>query len=376
MKFKLSIFCFAMLALNAIQARAQESQFIYEGRIDALYGYNMPSNRYKHNSPRDKTIYNLSLNLGWEKEFNDVRKLGLYADLNAGINRDMYNYNNGNWGQELYAIYDDMFGRIMLGETYNAAYQFQVGAPRVGAMGVNDSDIVNFMTNPNWIRDKHTTSFQTLNSTSINTDGVAPKITYITPEIYNTMFGFSYAPDSYDRRGLVNKFARYEDDSAYVFSLYTEQDLGFADMSAALGYGIFHQDDKEFSAGLSFYKGGWTLGASYRKSYVDGGDFPITEVSNNSRLPDLFDNYREGQAWDIGIGYEIGPYSVALSYLHSEAENTDNQDDIFMLSQQYQFNKYVDVYLIGAQVNFRGANKEIENNNKGYSVVAGVGLHF
>ena len=107
MKFKFSIFCFAMLALNASQAKAEESQFIYEGRIDALYGYNMPSNRYKHNSPRDKTIYNLSLNLGWEKEFNDVRKLGLYADLNAGINRDMYNYNNGNWGQELYAIYDD-----------------------------------------------------------------------------------------------------------------------------------------------------------------------------------------------------------------------------------------------------------------------------
>ena len=47
-----------------------------------------------------------------------------------------------------------------------------------------------------------------------------------------------------------------------------------------------------------------------------------------------------------------------------------------MLSQQYQFNKYVDLYLIGAQVNFRGANKDIENNNKGYSVVAGVGLHF
>ena len=71
MKFKFSIFCFAMLALNAPQAKAEESQFIYEGRIDALYGYNMPSNRYKHNSPRDKTIYNLNLNLGWEKEFND-----------------------------------------------------------------------------------------------------------------------------------------------------------------------------------------------------------------------------------------------------------------------------------------------------------------
>ena len=72
----------------------------------------------------------------------------------------------------------------------------------------------------------------------------------------------------------------------------------------------------------------------------------------------------------------IGPYQAALSYLHSEAENTDNQDYIIMLSTQYQLKKYVDLALIGAQVNFRGATKAVSDNNKGYTVVTGIGLHF
>ena len=99
-----------------------------------------------------------SLNLGIEKEFADDYQLGLYADFNAGINKRQDNFNNGDWGQEVYGIMDSPYGRIMLGETYNVAYQFQVGAPRVGAIGLNDSDIVNFMANPNWVKTKHENS--------------------------------------------------------------------------------------------------------------------------------------------------------------------------------------------------------------------------
>ena len=228
---KLKTLLFSLACFFPALAQASEVEFIYSGRIDSLYGYSVPAGRYKHNDHRDHWINLFSLNLGLEKEFNADYSAGLYADLNAGINKRQDNFNNGDWGQEIYGIIDSPYGRIMLGETYNTAYQFQIGAPRAGAIGLNDSDIVNFMANPNWVKTKHATAYRTLNSTSMNTDGVAPKISYITPEIYGTMFGFSYAPDSYDRRGLVNKFARYADDSAYVFSLYTEQDLGFADMS-------------------------------------------------------------------------------------------------------------------------------------------------
>ena len=40
----------------------------------------------------------------------------------------------------------------MLGQTYNVAYQFGVGAPTPGRLKVNNSDITDFIANPNWYK--------------------------------------------------------------------------------------------------------------------------------------------------------------------------------------------------------------------------------
>ena len=93
--------------------------------------------------------------------------------------------------------------------------------PSVGPLGVNNSDIVDFIANPNWRRNKTGTAFRTLNSTDINTDGTAPKISYITPEFYQTVVGLTYVPDIYSRAGLVSRYADYKNEDGYVCLLYT-----------------------------------------------------------------------------------------------------------------------------------------------------------
>lgn len=373
---KLKIALFSALLVFATSAQAGEANYIFNGSIDSLYGYSDVSERFEKKDNNNHWLNNFYLNLGVENQFNSDYKLGLYVDLMAGIDKEMANYNNGDWGQEVYSVLDSPYGRIMLGETYNVAAQFHNGAPDVGALGINNSDIVDFISNPNWVRNKHDTSFETLNSTAMNTDGVAPKVSYITPEIYNTMLGITYVPDSYDRRGLINKYAKYASDDAYIAALYNELDLGFVDVATSVGYGVYHQDDQEFTASISLSRGGWTLGSGYRRSYVDGGDYGITQNSNDPRLPDLFDNYREGQAWDVGVSYEVGPYQVSLSYFNSSADNSDNQDEIIMLSNKYQVDKNIDVYLTAAHVDFEGSNNSLEDNNQGYVFVTGVSINF
>lgn len=374
MKLKLALFSALLIFSNT--AQAGETTYIFDGSIDSLYGYSDVSESFEKKDNNNHWLNNFYLNLGVEHQFNSDYKLGLYVDLMAGIDKEIDNYNNGDWGQEVYSIIDSPYGRVMLGETYNVAAQFHQGAPDVGALGINNSDIVNFISNPNWVRDNHETSFETLNSTAMNTDGVAPKVSYITPEIYNTMLGITYVPDSYDRRGLINKYAKYATDDAYIAALYNEIDLGFVDIASSVGYGVYHQDDKEFTAGIQLSRGGWTLGSSYRRSYVDGGDYGITKASDNPRLPELFDNYREGQAWDVGVSYEVGPYQVSLSYFNSSSDNSDNQDEIIMLSNKYQVDKHVDVYLTAAHVDFEGSNHSLEDNNQGYAFVTGVSINF
>lgn len=344
------------------------------GSATGLYGYSDMEKRFRADERHSQGTGDFHLNTAVIYTYNDDYGASLNADFMGGIDHNLKNYSQGSWGEEIYGIFDAPAGRLMLGQTANVGAQFHQGAPMVGPLGLNDSRIVDFIANPNWTRTKKVASFATLNSTSPNTDGTAPKISYITPQFYNTLLGFSYIPDSYSRTGLVNKFAHYAKKDGYVGSLYHNLDLGWGDLSASVSYAEYHDNDKEFFAGMQLRRGGWTVGGSWRKTYIDGDD--KRRPSSAERTPELFDNYREGYAWDIGVGYEIGPYQVSLGYFDAKAERTKNRSRIVMLSNEYQLNKWLDIYLTGAYAKFDGATEAVAENRTGYAVVAGARLNF
>lgn len=373
-----SKYLIALLSLlYTLPVQAGEWEFDASGSANALYGYSDVDSRYEKLNDNNHTPSDVDISLSAEYTFdNSAYKSGFYLDVMAAADKELEDYNQGKWGEEAYLTLDSPYGRIMAGQTFNAAYQFGVGAPSVGPLGVNNSDIVDFIRNPNWRRDKKTASFRTLNSTDINTDGTAPKISYISPEFYHTTLGLSYVPDAYSRRGLINKYADYDNDDGYIAALYNHQEFGSVALESSLGYARFMDDDQEFSAGLSVSYGNWTVGGSYRRTWVDGGDYPLNIRSDDSRTPELFDSYREGYAWNAGVSYAFGPYQVGLSYFNAKADHTDNEDRVVQLSNQYQYNKYVDFYLIAAHVDYQGADKNSDNNNKGYAFITGVGINF
>ena len=360
--------------IAAVPALAEFSFNTY-GRITGLYGYTDAEKRFEDIDSKQNATGDFEAGFEARYDFNNDYAFSINLDLMGGIDHELKNYSQGDWGEEIYGIFDAPAGRLMIGQTANVATQFHQGAPMVGPLGLNESRVVDFIANPNWVRTKKTASFATLNSTAINTDGTAAKVSYITPEFYNTLLGFSYVPDAYSRTGLINKFADYAKDEGYIAALYHNLDLDFVDISASLSYAEYHDNDKELGAGMQLRRGGWTLGGSFRKTYIDGDDkrkpSPISE-----RTPELFDNYREGYAWDIGLGYEIGPYQVSLGYFDAKASHTKNRSQITMLSNQYQFNKWIDAYLIGAYTKFRGATDEVSENRTGYAVVSGLRLNF
>lgn len=360
-----------------ISVNAEDSSYAISGKLDALYGYSDVANPYEKLDKNNNQVNIGYISSGIEHEFNDEYSVGISLNLMAATDKEIQNFNNGNWGKEIYATLNSPYGQIIGGETYNIAALLQVSAPNFGPLGVNNSEIVDFISNPNWYRrDKKYASFKTLNSTTMNTDGVAPKISYLSPQIYNTNIGFSYIPDSYNRRGLENRFADYAEDDAYVVALYNEVDWGIFEMTTALGYGVYHDNDKDYSAGISLKRGNWSIGSGYRRTYVDGGDNPVNEENRSEKMPELFDNYREGQAWNVGVGYQFGPYKGSLSYFEAKADNTDNKDQIVMMANDFQLNKWLNIYAVAAHVKFKGENSDIYNNNKGYAFVTGLGLNF
>ena len=352
-----------ILALSPFSVHAQELSYEASGSLNGFYGYSEPSERYKKQNDNNTFTGAAEINLSALYEFNADTSAGLYLDLSHGFNKNNRTYNNGSWGKEIYSIIDSTYGRLMLGETYNTAYQFHQGIENLAPI-----DLTDFIINPNNILTRNQTSHKTLNSTKINTDGVAPKISYITPEFYGSMLGFSYIDDINNRRGLAKNELHYNKKDGYVASFYNNIDTKLADIYTSVSYAEFRDKDKEYSASIRLERGNWSLGGSYRKAYIDG--------TKNQISPSLADNYREGHAWDTGIGYKIGPYKMSLTYFNSKADNTDNEDEIIMLSNRYQYNKWLDVYLAFAHENYRGEDKSLDNNNKGYSFITGLGLNF
>lgn len=369
--YKKMLLGLTFLSSTAVPALASGWEYDVTGSAVGLYGYTAPAARYDDQNDRSHGTGDGSMSAYAKYMFDNDWEVGAYLDLMLGTGHELEDYNQGKWGEEAYSIIDSPYGRLMLGQTFNIDAQFHQGAPDVGPLGIENSDIVDFISNPNWQRKGSNAKFATLNTTYINTDGVAPKASYITPELYGTRLGLTYVPDSYNRRGLISKDAAYDSKDAYIAALYNELELGGFDVSSSLAYGEFLDNDKEVSASLRIARGGWTLGGGWRKTYTDGED-----RSHNSDLPEFYDGYREGYAWNAGVGYEIGPYQVSFSYFKSAADNSDNQNQIYMLSNKYQVNKYLDVYLSAAQVDFEGSTKKAEDNNRGYAFVSGVKVSF
>lgn len=349
-----------LLAFLPLSAIAGDWTYTIEGHGQGLYGY---TDLKKHNHG----VGQGNIDSSAEYTIDGDTTLSIHLDLMAGVDQELQDYNQGRWGEEVYGVFDSIYGQIMLGQVYNVAALFHNAAPNIGAIG-SWSDIADFIANPNWRRTSKESKFATLNTTEINTDGVAPKINYITPEFYGAALGFSYIPNSYNRRGLENKHAGYAHKDGFVGALYYDNDWGLFQSKSSFGFAQYHGNDKEFSHSSSFSRGNWSLSGGFRKTYVDGDD----KSTPKRNLPTDFDGYREGISWSLGVGFEFGPFSSSLSYFDSKADNSDNRNKMVAFSNQYQFNKNIDIYIAAAHVDYNAA---AESKN-GYALITGLGVNF
>ena len=200
------LFC---LAPTVASAGSVETDF--DLSLNNYYGYtdySKPYNKlYKQNN------LNTSLNLFGRAtyEFNQSYSASLIGYFMIDSAKEVENYNQGIWGEEIYALTETPYGDISIGQDSNVAYNFAVGAPNAGKIHINNTELTNFITNPNWYKKGHKVSYKTLNSTYINTDGASLKANYVTPEFAGMKFGITYVPETYSQSGLVSKKANYKD---------------------------------------------------------------------------------------------------------------------------------------------------------------------
>ena len=356
-----------LIAPSICNAKALTTE--YAININNYYGYTDYSKPYEHLYKNNNLNTSVNLYAKTSYRFENDNTFSLIGYIMADSNKKVENYNQGKWGEEFYGLLETGLGEFSFGQVQNVAYNFAVGAPNVGNFRINNTDLVNFINNPNWYKKGINTSYKTLNSTYLNTDGASLKLNYATPDFYGVTLGFSYVPDIYSQSGLVSKKADYKNNEGYVLGAYGLWDvLGF-ELETSLGFAEYKDIDKEYSAGVSLYRKGFTLGASYRKTKATENSY---DINSNA----LYDAYRDGEAFNVGLSYSIGPFTTGLSYFDSKSNISKNRDRIISFSNSYDYSKNVSFSFTTAHLDSIGENDEVVNNTKGYTFILGVEINL
>lgn len=374
---KLLLTLCAATALPGVAA-AHGFEFSQSGMAGVYYGIMETRDNNNVSNMPNRLVFRSDGNLEGAYKFENQTRLGVHADYTLVFRQHDKDYNDGDWRFYPYALAENpKYGKFTVGLTYNAAFQLHQGAQEITWIGIQDSNLPYWLTSANWVNGLKTVKFATPKSTNIMDDGRSFKFSYFTPMIGNTKFGFSYAPDNASRRGMVSRYTSYQKkEDGYTAAMQNKWNPGLGDLYTSVAYGLFNRTDNEWAFGVRWVVDKFNVSTSYKNAYIDGDKNPISTTARSPHLPAYFDNYREGEAWDFSVGYDFGRFKTNFAYLHSEAKNTRNRDDIFIQANRYLLNEYFELFWVNAYSNSKGVDRNSDNNNKGYAVITGIALKY
>ena len=283
--------------------------------------------------------------------------------IQFGVNVQLEGNSSGDQIDESFAFIEGDFGRILMGSENTAGYLMTVAAPNVG-IGINTGD------QADWVPISSDAGFTRapLGATFVENAGVndANRLTYFTPTFSGLQGGISYTPDAAEDDNTQPSENAAFHDGIDVGVKFRDIIAGF-DIRAFARYGIASNDSaggddpSVMSTGMSLGYAGVTVGGSYANQDEAG--------------------VNEGQAFDIGISYETGPWGVSATYFQGEAEGDitasgDEEVSTLELAASYALGPGIKVIGSVGYNEFDDDNDGSDDSNDGYWVVSGIQLSF
>jgi len=154
--------------------------------------------------------------------------------------------------------------------------------------------------------------------------GDSVKLSYASPSFSGVTVGFSYAAEEDGDLSNAKTVAGSAEDGATVGIAYSGE-LGGAAVSADLTRMRFGGDNADIThVGLNVGMAGFTVGGGY-------SDFNDTAAGSSAR---------DGEAWELGVAYETGPYTVSAAYMVAKEKATtatagDDKDTKWNIAATY-----------------------------------------
>ncbi len=255
----------------------------------------------------------------------DWGSTGVYADgevhfkgsttldngITFGVQIELEAFQSGDQIDENYAFISGSFGRVVIGGENTAGYMMQYAAPNVGAP-IN-SGWQTVFTPPAL---DQTTGFRTPGlSTYVDLANDDHAITYYSPRFSGFQIAGSYVPAA-TVNGEGKNSPVYADRNTEMHDLFSvganfvESFNGF-DVAIAGGYRIAQapdgsglEDPNQISAGINLGYAGFTVGGSWAREDSD--------------------RTTDGNAFDAGVSYSTGPWSVGVNAIKTDVEGDTN----------------------------------------------------
>ena len=244
--------------------------------------------------------------------------------ITFGANVQLESFGNtGDIIDEDFVYISGNFGRVNIGSENGAMYLMHYAAPYVG-VPINTGWVSTFIPADGTSR---VGAFRTPEvSTYIDVGNDENVITYFSPRFSGFQVGVTYAPAVVGSANGKDFPVEADNETEFnngfsVGANFVESFEGF-DIAVSGGYGraeapdAFNIDDQEmWNAGINVGFAGFTVGGSY---------------ANRD------DDTMDGDSWQVGGTYATGPWSVGVTYFHSDVD--------FLPGSALEFNNESDVF--------------------------------
>jgi Gram-negative porin len=256
--------------------------------------------------------------------------------LTVGVQIELEATQNGDQIDEAYTWISGSFGKVILGSENLAPYLtfWGVTAPNVG-VPIN-SGWISVWVPSGGVRTAFRRPMSTTNLELANdTFGVS----YLSPRFGGFQFTAGYKPTSGGGGDPKNAPSNEDTENINIFAVggNFKQSFSGVDVGVAVGYNratvsdaanaAGANDPQQIKVGASIGVAGFTIAGSYANE-LEGQ----TNLTNTTST--------EGQSYDVGVSYGMGPWGVSGTYFHGEVEQAiavsgDDEVDAFVGAVSY-----------------------------------------
>jgi outer membrane protein OmpU len=326
-----------------------------------------------------RTLININASDTTDSGMKWAFKLNLNADADGGPNaaNGLKDGTARDAADRVTLDISDSWGLVSVGADYTVfrtlAFGSKSATKTAGTGGVDG----------NWARWYNRTSItgsRFESSTTLHDSTTSSRINYVTPRIAGFQAGFSYTMD----RVTIGRFRETESNSGGSANI--EQNFWSGGINYVNKFGDFDvglsaagleasntndlvQNTKSWQTGFVVGYGDWKIGGQYAETPTAGA---VASTSTNTA-------YKQ---WDLGVGYTVGPWSLAASYLHQGQGNTNGagslSNDVYAFGTTYDLGGGLSLYseLFHAKTKSSAPNANPASNNEGTGLISGVRVKF